>query len=79
MQVTRRPEFHHSYCRFSVCLCFFISFKHSNEVIAHNAEGDAEDFNRAAVVAHKAFDEVTCPKMTVTVTLHSMPSISTTY
>ncbi|KAF5734744.1 putative aldehyde dehydrogenase [Tripterygium wilfordii] len=34
------------------------------EVIAHVAEGDAEDINRAVVAARKAFDEGPWPKMT---------------
>lgn len=34
------------------------------EVIAHVAEGDAEDINRAVSAARKAFDEGPWPKMT---------------
>lgn len=33
-------------------------------VIAHVAEGDAEDINRAVAAARKAFDEGPWPKMT---------------
>ncbi|GFQ05934.1 aldehyde dehydrogenase family 2 member b7 mitochondrial [Phtheirospermum japonicum] len=36
----------------------------SGEVIAHVAEGDAEDINRAVAAARKAFDEGPWPKMT---------------
>lgn len=36
----------------------------TGEVIEHVAEGDAEDINRAVVVARKAFDEGPWPKMT---------------
>ncbi|KAL6838603.1 hypothetical protein ACP4OV_031560 [Aristida adscensionis] len=36
----------------------------TGEVIAHVAEGDAEDVNRAVAVARKAFDEGPWPKMT---------------
>lgn len=35
----------------------------SGEVIAHVAEGDAEDINRAVSAARKAFDEGPWPKM----------------
>lgn len=34
------------------------------EAIAHVAEGDAEDINRAVAAARKAFDEGPWPKMT---------------
>lgn len=34
------------------------------EVIAHVAEGDAEDIDRAVAAARKAFDEGPWPKMT---------------
>ncbi|KAL5747237.1 hypothetical protein ACOSP7_024237 [Xanthoceras sorbifolium] len=36
----------------------------TGEVIAHIAEGDAEDINRAVAAARKAFDEGPWPKMT---------------
>lgn len=36
----------------------------TGEVIAHVAEGDAEDVNRAVAAARKAFDEGPWPKMT---------------
>lgn len=36
----------------------------TGEVIAHVAEGDAEDINRAVSAARKAFDEEPWPKMT---------------
>ncbi|KAF5476837.1 hypothetical protein F2P56_003530, partial [Juglans regia] len=36
----------------------------TGEVIAHVAEGDAEDINRAVAAARKAFDEGPWPKMT---------------
>eukprot|EP00257_Ricinus_communis_P019581 XP_015578608.1 aldehyde dehydrogenase family 2 member B7, mitochondrial [Ricinus communis] len=36
----------------------------TGEVIAHVAEGDAEDINRAVSAARKAFDEGSWPKMT---------------
>lgn len=36
----------------------------SGEVIAHVAEGDAEDIDRAVSAARKAFDEGPWPKMT---------------
>ena len=36
----------------------------TGDVIAHVAEGDAEDVNRAVVAARKAFDEGPWPKMT---------------
>nr|CAD1826677.1 unnamed protein product [Ananas comosus var. bracteatus] len=36
----------------------------TGEVIAHVAEGDVEDINRAVVAARKAFDEGPWPKMT---------------
>ncbi|XP_075484810.1 benzaldehyde dehydrogenase, mitochondrial [Primulina tabacum] len=36
----------------------------NGEVIAHVAEGDAEDINRAVAAARKAFDEGPWPKMT---------------
>ncbi|XP_042396039.1 benzaldehyde dehydrogenase, mitochondrial-like [Zingiber officinale] len=36
----------------------------TGEVIAHVAEGDAEDINRAVIAARKAFDEGPWPKMT---------------
>lgn len=35
----------------------------TGEVIAHVAEGDAEDINRAVAAARKAFDEGPWPKM----------------
>lgn len=37
-------------------------------MIAHVAEGDAEDINRAVAAARKAFDEGPWPKMTAYVT-----------
>ncbi|KAJ8759033.1 hypothetical protein K2173_003271 [Erythroxylum novogranatense] len=37
----------------------------SGDVIAHVAEGDAEDINRAVAVARKAFDDGPWPRMTV--------------
>ena len=36
----------------------------TGELIAHVAEGDAEDINRAVHAARKAFDEGPWPKMT---------------
>lgn len=36
----------------------------TGEVIAHVAEGDAEDINRAVSAARKAFDEGPWPRMT---------------
>ena len=39
-------------------------------MIAHVAEGDAEDVNRAVSAARKAFDEGPWPKMTAYVTTH---------
>ena len=36
----------------------------TGEVIAHVAEGDVEDINRAVSAARKAFDEGPWPKMT---------------
>lgn len=36
----------------------------TGQVIAHVAEGDAEDINRAVAAARKAFDEGPWPKMT---------------
>ncbi|KAI3980184.1 hypothetical protein MKX01_033325, partial [Papaver californicum] len=36
----------------------------TGNVIAHVAEGDAEDINRAVAAARKAFDEGPWPKMT---------------
>lgn len=41
----------------------------TGEVIAHVAEGDAEDINRAVAAARKAFDEGPWPKMTAYVYL----------
>ena len=38
-------------------------------MIAHVAEGDAEDVNRAVSAARKAFDEGPWPRMTAYVTL----------
>lgn len=35
----------------------------TGDVIAHVAEGDAEDINRAVAAARKAFDEGPWPKM----------------
>lgn len=37
-------------------------------MIAHVAEGDAEDVNRAVAAARKAFDEGPWPKLTAYVT-----------
>lgn len=45
----------------------------TGEVIAHVAEGDAEDVNRAVSAARKAFDEGPWPKMTAYV---STPNFS---
>lgn len=53
-------------------MCIFISSgqtfptldPRTGEVIAHVAEGDAEDINRAVAAARKAFDEGPWPKMT---------------
>lgn len=36
----------------------------TGDVIAHVAEGDAEDVNRAVAAARKAFDEGPWPRMT---------------
>ena len=41
-------------------------------MIAHVAEGDAEDINRAVSAARKAFDEGPWPKMTPYVGIHSL-------
>jgi len=41
----------------------------TGDVIAHVAEGDAEDINRAVAAARKAFDEGPWPKMTAYVTI----------
>lgn len=41
----------------------------TGDVIAHVAEGDAEDVNRAVAAARKAFDEGPWPKMTAYVTI----------
>ena len=38
-------------------------------MIAHVAEGDVEDVNRAVAAARKAFDEGPWPKMTAYVTI----------
>lgn len=53
------------------CVIFILSGKtfptldpRTGEVIAHVAEGDAEDINRAVAAARKAFDEGPWPKMT---------------
>lgn len=40
----------------------------TGEVIAHVAEGDVEDVNRAVSAARKAFDEGPWPRMTAYVT-----------
>ena len=40
----------------------------TGEVIAHVAEGDVEDINRAVASARNAFDEGPWPKMTAYVT-----------
>lgn len=42
----------------------------TGEVIAHVAEGDAEDINRAVAAARKAFDVGPWPKMTAYVNTH---------
>jgi len=42
----------------------------TGELIAHVAEGDAEDVNRAVAAARKAFDEGPWPKMTAYVNTH---------
>lgn len=41
----------------------------TGDVIAHVAEGDKEDINRAVTAARKAFDEGPWPKMTPYVTI----------
>lgn len=41
----------------------------TGNVIAHVAEGDAEDVNRAVAAARKAFDEGPWPKMIAYVTI----------
>lgn len=41
----------------------------TGNVIAHVAEGDSEDINRAVSAARKAFDEGPWPKMTAYVTI----------
>lgn len=41
----------------------------TGEVIAHVAEGDLEDINRAVIAARKAFDEGPWPKLTAYVVL----------
>ena len=43
------------------------------EIIAHVAEGDAEDINRAVAAARKAFDEGPWPKMTAYVRRICLP------
>ena len=45
-------------------------------MIAHVAEGDAEDINRAVAAARKAFDEGPWPKMTPYVRIFPFLSIS---
>jgi acyl-CoA reductase-like NAD-dependent aldehyde dehydrogenase len=42
----------------------------TGDVIAHVAEADAEDINRAVAAARKAFDEGPWPKMPAYVTIH---------
>jgi aldehyde dehydrogenase (NAD+) len=45
----------------------------TGEVIAHVAEGDAEDVNRAVAAARKAFDEGPWPKMSAYVRILAWP------
>jgi len=45
----------------------------TGEVIAHVAEGDAEDVNRAVAAARKAFDEGPWPKMSAYVRILALP------
>jgi aldehyde dehydrogenase (NAD+) len=45
----------------------------TGEVIAHVAEGDNEDVNRAVAAARKAFDEGPWPKMSAYVTIFTLP------
>lgn len=47
----------------------------TGEVIAHVAEGDAEDVNRAVSAARKAFDDGPWPKMTAYVSTLFFDSI----
>lgn len=42
----------------------------TGEVIAHVAEGDVEDINRAVIAARNAFDEGPWPKMSAYVCIH---------
>ena len=51
----------------------------NGEVIAHVAEGDAEDVNRAVSAARKAFDEGPWPKMTAYVIISSLSSFNFFY
>ena len=48
----------------------------TGEVIAHVAEGDAEDVNRAVSAARKAFDEGPWPRMTAYVTISHLSILS---
>ena len=57
-------------------MCIFLSGKtfptldpRTGEVIAHVAEGDAEDINHAVAAARKAFDEGPWPRMTAYVNI----------
>lgn len=43
----------------------------TGEVIAHVAEGDAEDINRAVLAARKAFDEGPWPRMSAYVIIRN--------
>lgn len=45
----------------------------TGEVIAHVAEGDKEDINRAVSAARKAFDEGPWPKMSAYVSIYAFP------
>jgi aldehyde dehydrogenase (NAD+) len=45
----------------------------TGEVIAHVAEGDNEDVNRAVAAARKAFDEGPWPKMSAYVRILALP------
>lgn len=72
--------------RILACSCFDMDLKidsisgrtfptydpRTGDVLAHVAEGDAEDINRAVVAARKAFDEGPWPKMTAYVRLKKL-------
>lgn len=51
----------------------------TGEVIAHVAEGDAEDVNRAVAAARMAFDKGPWPRMAAYVTLPNMHNLFHTF